>query len=95
MVVIIGSQNSSNSQRLKEIALNNNIPAYLIDSPQEININWLNNIKTIGITAGASAPEYIIQETIDYLCNLSSQVNIRELDTITENTKFPIPKINI
>ena len=65
MLLVIGSKNSSNSNRLREIAENNNKPAYLIDRASDIDIDWLRGITSVGVTAGASAPEVLVQEVIE------------------------------
>jgi len=64
LVLVIGANNSSNCQRLKDVARRKGVPSYLILGPQEINYNWLKNIETIGITSGASTPEKMVQEVI-------------------------------
>ena len=95
LVIVLGSQNSSNSQRLKESAIKLGTPAYLIDKPAQINPDWLDNIQTVGITAGASAPESIVQETIKYIQDLAiNNIEVCELATVIENTKFTLPKLD-
>ena len=91
LVLVLGSQNSSNSQRLKEIAQENGIPARLIDGAQDIDSVWFDGVKTVLITAGASAPESVVQECITYLHNRFGATvesrNIRE-----EDVHFPLPR---
>lgn len=91
ILLVLGSKNSSNSNRLKEIASNNNKPAYLIDSAKNINNNWLKNCQTVGITAGASAPEILVKEVIDYLLDYENS-EVVNINTMQENVYFPIPK---
>ncbi len=67
VVLVVGSPNSSNSNRLKEVAQRQGSKAYLIDSADEIQMPWLDNCQQIGITAGASAPEYLVEEVVDFL----------------------------
>jgi 4-hydroxy-3-methylbut-2-en-1-yl diphosphate reductase len=67
LFLILGSQNSSNSQKLKEVATTEGCNSYLIDSYKDIDDNWLENVETIGISSGASAPEYLIEQTITFL----------------------------
>lgn len=67
VVLVVGSPNSSNSNRLKEVAQRQGSKAYLIDSADEIKMPWLDNCQQIGITAGASAPEYLVEEVVDFL----------------------------
>lgn len=69
LVLVIGSQNSSNSKKLRDIALSYNKEAYLIDNCEEINENWLENKKIVSLTAGASAPEFLVEKTIQFLKN--------------------------
>lgn len=91
VVLVLGSQNSSNSQRLRELAKETGKPAYLIDGVQEIRPEWFENCKTVLITAGASAPEVVVQECVDYLVanydGVVETVTVRE-----EHVHFPIPK---
>ncbi|HIB28354.1 MAG TPA: 4-hydroxy-3-methylbut-2-enyl diphosphate reductase [Candidatus Thioglobus sp.] len=91
VLLVLGSSNSSNSNRLREIAEKLNIPAYLIDGADEINPNWLSDVKTIGVTAGASAPEILVQEVVDYLYDHGA-TEIEEISGIEENVHFPVPE---
>ena len=86
-ILVIGSKESSNSNRLKELAENKGATAYLIDGIQDIKSEWLKNIKYIGITAGASTPDYVIDSVIKFL--QTDNVIIEELKTIKENIRFP------
>ena len=90
MLLVIGSKNSSNSNRLREIAENNNKPAYLIDSASDIDIDWLRGITSVGVTAGASAPEILVQEVVDYLLENGAD-EIIELSGANESVHFPVP----
>src|SRR5207245_575669 len=67
LVIVLGSQNSSNSQRLAEIARSLRRPAYLIDGVHELSDDWFEGVKTVLVTAGASAPEDVVQECVNYL----------------------------
>ena len=67
LLLVVGSQNSSNSKRLEEIGREMKIPSYLIDGPSNINKKWLKEVKTVGITAGASAPEAVVMEVVNEL----------------------------
>lgn len=91
LVLVVGSANSSNSNRLREVAERKGIPAYLIDGPESIEPAWLMNRKRIGITAGASAPEVLVQQVIDRLKALGA-ISVRTLDGLQENVSFPLPK---
>ncbi len=91
LVLVVGSPNSSNSNRLREVARNLNIPAYLIDNASELKPEWLQGKQRVGITAGASAPEVLVQEVIERLKELGV-VNVREAEGIQESVVFPLPK---
>ena len=91
VVIVVGSLNSSNSNRLREVAFNMNIPAYLVDNAEEVREEWLLGKSTIGITAGASAPEVLVKNVIARLQELGAG-NVRELEGIQENVVFPLPK---
>lgn len=67
VLLVVGSKNSSNSNKLRDIGKAAGVPAYLIDGPEDINLNWLRDLNRIGITAGASAPENVVQEVIQFL----------------------------
>ena len=90
ILIVIGSKNSSNSNRLKEIADNQGKPAYLIDSSDDIDEQWLDNIKSVGITAGASAPEILVQEVVSFLMSKGG-VEIIEVEGAKEDVNFPVP----
>ncbi|MBI5005676.1 MAG: 4-hydroxy-3-methylbut-2-enyl diphosphate reductase [Nitrosomonadales bacterium] len=91
LVLVVGSPNSSNSNRLREVAKNLGIPAYLIDNAGELKPEWLQNKPRVGITAGASAPEVLVQEVIARLKELGA-ASVQEAEGIQENVVFPLPK---
>jgi 4-hydroxy-3-methylbut-2-enyl diphosphate reductase len=91
LVLVVGSPNSSNSNRLCEVAKNLKVPAYLIDNAGELKPEWLQGKPRVGITAGASAPEVLVQEVISRLKELGV-VTVREAEGIQENVVFPLPK---
>jgi 4-hydroxy-3-methylbut-2-enyl diphosphate reductase len=91
LVIVVGSPNSSNSNRLREVAENRNVPAYLIDNASELKPEWLQGKQHIGISAGASAPEVLVQEVIKRLKELGA-ISVREVEGIEENVSFPLPK---
>jgi 4-hydroxy-3-methylbut-2-enyl diphosphate reductase len=91
IVLVVGSPNSSNSNRLREVAKNLAVPAYLIDNANELKADWLSGKQRVGITAGASAPEVLVQEVIARLMELGA-TGVREAEGIEENVVFPIPK---
>ena len=88
---VVGSVNSSNSNRLREVAERLSCPAYLIDGAEAIQPEWLDNARHIGITAGASAPEVLVQEVIARLRELGA-VSVRKIQGAEENVSFPLPK---
>ena len=90
ILIVIGSKNSSNSNRLKEIADNQDKPAYLIDSSHDIEEQWLENVSSVGITAGASAPEILVQEVVSFLMSQSGH-EIIEVEGAKEDVNFPVP----
>ena len=92
LLLVIGSKASSNSNRLREIADKNGIQAHLIDGPEYIQDAWLENKKRIGVTAGASAPEVLVQRVIQHLKEKEKAVVTEDLGK-TENVVFPLPKI--
>jgi len=91
VVIVVGSPNSSNSNRLREVAEKRGIPAYMVDSPDQIDPAWLEGKRRIGLTAGASAPEVLAQQVIERLRTLGI-VNIRKLDGVEESIAFPLPR---
>ncbi|MGZ5036714.1 MAG: 4-hydroxy-3-methylbut-2-enyl diphosphate reductase [Usitatibacter sp.] len=91
VVIVVGSPNSSNSNRLREVARNLGREAYLVDSAAELRPEWLEGRKRIGVTAGASAPEVLVHEVILRLQALGVR-RVHELDGIDENVTFPLPK---
>ncbi len=93
VILVVGSQNSSNSRRLQELALANNVPAYLIDSQDDVDLSWFKGIEKIGITAGASASEVLVKLIIDFLKDKFSVMNVSTMPGITETVKFKLPKI--
>lgn len=91
IIFVVGSENSSNSNRLKEIATRSGVPAYLLDSANDLDIKWLANKKNIGLTAGASAPEVLVQSIISKLKGFGA-LDIINSEGAEENITFKIPK---
>ena len=91
VLIVIGSKNSSNSNRLREIAEKNQKPAYLIDDSDDINSEWLAGIKSVGVTAGASAPEVLVQGVISYLADNGAK-EVVEYKGSNESMYFPVPR---
>ncbi len=90
LILVVGSKNSSNSNRLREIAETRQIEGYLIDTADDINPDWLRDKKRVGLTAGASAPEVLVQEVVQYLKNCG----VEQVSSIgfSEDVVFPLPK---
>ena len=90
LVLVVGSDNSSNSNRLVEVARGKGTTAYLIGSARDIRLEWLDGCTTVGVTAGASTPEILVQEVVNELRDLGF-TNTRELELIDEDVLFPLP----
>jgi len=91
LVIVVGSPNSSNSNRLREVAETMGTEAYMVDRADQLDVHWLAGKKRIGVAAGASAPEILVQDVIDRLRQLGAKV-VKKLDGIEETVKFPMPK---
>jgi 4-hydroxy-3-methylbut-2-enyl diphosphate reductase len=91
LVIVLGSQNSSNSRRLAEIGSTFHKPAYLIDGAHELKAEWFEGVNTVLITAGASAPEIVVQECVEYL-KTNYAAEVEEVVTREEHVKFQLPR---
>ena len=91
LVVVVGSPNSSNSRRLKEVALGRGVAAYLIDGAAEIDPEWLVGKRSIGVSAGASAPEILVRQVVDRL-RVLTDAEVAQLAGIEEGVSFALPK---
>ena len=91
LVIVVGSPNSSNSNRLREVAKNEGVAAYMVDNAGQLQAQWLDGKQRVGVTAGASAPEVLVQAVIAKLKELGA-AQVEELDGIVENVVFPLPK---
>jgi 4-hydroxy-3-methylbut-2-enyl diphosphate reductase len=91
LVIVVGSPNSSNSNRLREVAEQHGIEAHMVDNANQLDPAWLTGKKNVGVTAGASAPEVLVQEVVAKLNALGAS-NVRELSGIVETVVFPLPK---
>ncbi|MEK6586359.1 MAG: 4-hydroxy-3-methylbut-2-enyl diphosphate reductase, partial [Nitrospirota bacterium] len=91
VILVIGSPNSSNSNRLRELGEQCGIPSYLIDSAADIDPVWLQGAKAVGIAAGASAPEILVTEVVAFL-RASEPSDVEELTVIEEDVEFLLPK---
>ena len=90
ILLVVGSKNSSNSNRLRDLAEEIGIPAYLIDDAKDLQKKWFEEISAVGITAGASAPEHLVQGVVAAIA-VSRETLVEELDGINENTRFKLP----
>jgi len=91
VMLVVGSPNSSNSNRLREVAEGQGIHAYMIDGPADIQREWLGGAQKVGLTAGASAPEQLVQQVIARLREWGAEL-VQEGDGMVENVMFPLPK---
>ena len=91
LVLVVGSVNSSNSNRLRELAEKRGVPAFLVDGAADIRDEWLEGVEAIGVTAGASAPESLVQGVVERLREAGGDV-VRELDGDPENIEFALPR---
>jgi 4-hydroxy-3-methylbut-2-en-1-yl diphosphate reductase len=91
LVIVVGSPNSSNSRRLREVAIARGVAGYLIDGPEEIDPAWLAGRRRIGVTAGASAPEILVKRVVDRI-SLLTGAEVSQAIGVEENVSFPLPK---
>jgi len=91
VVIVVGSPNSSNSNRLREVAQNMGVPAYMVDAAADLDPQWVLGAARVGVTAGASAPEVLVRQLIERLSGLGA-TEVCEMDGITESVVFPLPK---
>jgi 4-hydroxy-3-methylbut-2-enyl diphosphate reductase len=91
VMIIVGSPNSSNSNRLREVARQQGVPAYMVDNASELVPDWVSGRRVVGVTAGASAPEVLVRQVVEKLKRLGAE-NVRELSGISEKVVFPLPK---
>jgi len=91
LAIVLGSQNSSNSQRLAELARERGIPAYLVDGPGDLDVEWFRGASTVLVTAGASAPEQVVDDCLDWLReHFDATIEPRSIGE--ENVSFPLPR---
>jgi 4-hydroxy-3-methylbut-2-enyl diphosphate reductase len=91
LVIVVGSPNSSNSNRLREVAQSRGIDAYMVDNATQLRSEWITGKRRIGVTAGASAPEVLVQAVIARLAELGA-ARVTQLEGIEEHVSFPLPK---
>lgn len=90
-VLVIGSETSSNSQRLRDVSEEEGAKAYLVDDESMVDDAWLNGVETLGITSGASAPEYLVENLIAFVKNKNPKAELESIDIMKEEIKFPLP----
>ena len=90
-MIVVGSPNSSNSNRLREVAEKRGVAAYMVDRADQLQPEWLAGKASVGVTAGASAPEVLVREVLARLALLGAR-DVRELDGVAERVVFPLPK---
>jgi 4-hydroxy-3-methylbut-2-enyl diphosphate reductase len=90
-VIVVGSPNSSNSNRLREVAEQQGVAAYMVDNAGELQAAWVAGKQCVGVTAGASAPEVLVQAVVERLRTLGAD-RVDTLDGIAERVTFPLPK---
>ena len=91
VVIVVGSPNSSNSNRLREVAAKHGVTAYMVDQASELKPEWVVDKRRVGITAGASAPEVLVRQVIEKLRSLGAE-SVEEVQGTVENVTFPLPK---
>ncbi len=93
LMIVVGSQNSSNSNRLKELAEQYQIAGYLVDDPAHLQAKWFDNAKVCGVTAGASAPEYLVNQVVDQIKQFVDHAEVKAFEGVQETVTFPLPKL--
>ena len=91
LVIVVGSPTSSNSNRLRDVAQRYGAESYMVDNAQELRPEWFEGKTRVGLTAGASAPDVLVQQVIDRMRALGA-VSVRTLEGVQETIKFPLPK---
>jgi 4-hydroxy-3-methylbut-2-enyl diphosphate reductase len=90
LLLVVGSKNSSNSRRLVEVCQNEGVPSYLVDDKDEVRAEWLSEVRTVAVTAGASAPEHLVQELVDSL-RMRGFALFEEMEIREEDVRFSLP----
>jgi 4-hydroxy-3-methylbut-2-enyl diphosphate reductase len=91
VVIVVGSPNSSNSNRLREVAQHQGVPAYMVDNASELKPEWIAGRSVVGVTAGASAPEVLVRQVVEKLKGMGAD-GVEDLSGISEKVVFPLPK---
>lgn len=90
LLLVVGSENSSNSKRLVEVGGNGRVQSYLVNDRSDVDSEWLKGVRNVGVTAGASAPEHLVQELIDYLRE-NEYRELEEIELVDEDVRFSLP----
>jgi 4-hydroxy-3-methylbut-2-enyl diphosphate reductase len=90
LLLVVGSQNSSNSKRLVEVGDNFGVNSHLVNDRRDVDPAWLNGVKNVGVTAGASAPEHLVQELIEFLRERGFH-QLEEIELVDEDVRFSLP----
>lgn len=91
VVIVVGSPNSSNSNRLRELAEKMGVSAYMVDNADDVQVEWFTHVQKIGVTAGASAPEVLVESVLNRIKELGAS-SVSVLEGVEESVKFPLPK---
>lgn len=92
LLLVVGAKNSSNSSRLMELGLEQGIKSHLIESVNDLDPNWFQGVETVGVSSGASAPEILVQEVVDWIKTEFSPIEVENFVKLVESTKFNLPK---
>jgi 4-hydroxy-3-methylbut-2-enyl diphosphate reductase len=90
LLLVVGSQNSSNSKRLVEVGDNFGVNSHLVNDRRDVDAAWLDGVKNVGVTAGASAPEHLVQELVEFLREHGFQ-QLEEIELVDEDVRFSLP----
>jgi len=90
VLLVVGSQNSSNSKRLVEVGANFNVRSYLVNDRGDVDSAWLDGVRNVGVTAGASAPEHLVQDLMDFLRDRGFS-QLEEIELVDEDVRFSLP----
>ncbi len=90
LLIVVGSKNSSNSNRLRELALKSDTQAYLVDNADDVERDWFDGVSKVAVTAGASAPEVLVQQVVEAIAKLAPSV-VTEVEGRKEDTVFAVP----
>jgi 4-hydroxy-3-methylbut-2-enyl diphosphate reductase len=90
LLLVVGSENSSNSKRLVEVAENFHVRSYLVNDRGDVHVDWLSGVRNVAVTAGASAPEHLVQDLVEFLRSHGFQ-DMEEIELVEEDVRFSLP----